>query len=219
VDGIMPCGCGQCAGIEKEFNARVAAWELGRYRRRGARGTTKLLLDLVRRETSPAGKTLLDVGGGVGIIQHELAAAGAAQITSVDAAPAYLAVQRAEAARRSYADRATHLQGDFVALAEGLPAHDIVTLDRVICCYHDMPALVAGSAARARSLYGAVYPRRVWWTVAGVAVFNLAMRVRRSPFRSYVHPPREIERVLATSGLRLHAARQTVIWRVAVYAR
>lgn len=215
----MPCGCGQCAGIEKEFNPKVAAWELRRYRRRGAHGTTKMLLDLLRGETSPAGKTLLDVGGGVGVIQHELAASGAARITSVDAASAYLQVQREEAGRRSYGDRVTHLQGDFVALAEGLPEHDIVTLDRVICCYDDMPQLVARSAERARELYGAVYPRRTWWTIAGVAVFNLVMRLRRSSFRSYLHPPGEIERVLGSSGLRLRAARQTILWRVAVYAR
>jgi magnesium-protoporphyrin O-methyltransferase len=137
----------------------------------------------------------------------------------VDASSAYLEVQRAEAARRGYADRAVHLHGDFVEVADRIPEHDVVTLDRVICCYHDMPALVERSAARARRLYGAVYPRRTWWTVAGMAVVNAVMRLRRSSFRAYVHPPEEIERRLARAGLRLRAARQTLIWRVAVYAR
>jgi hypothetical protein len=49
--------------------------------------------------------------------------------------------------------------GDFVALAPALSAADVVTLDRVICCYDDMPALVGRSAALAERLYGVVYPR------------------------------------------------------------
>jgi SAM-dependent methyltransferase len=215
----MPCCSGQCAGIELVFGERVARWELARYRRHGARGTTKLLLNLLRAAGPPAGRTLLDIGGGIGVLQHELAAAGVEAITSVDASPAYLAVQRAEAARRGYADRVRYLQGDFTALAHAVEAHDIVTLDRVICCYHDMPALVGASAARARQLYGAVYPRRTWWTVAGVALINLALRLRGTPFRTFVHPPAEIERLLAAAGLRPRAARRTVVWHVAVYTR
>lgn len=213
----MPC-CGQCAGIEQEFNTRVAARELAAYRRHGARGTTKRLIDLLA-QARVDGATLLDVGGGVGVIQHELAAAGLAQITSVEASPAYLEVQQTEATRRGYAGRVTHLLGDFVAIGDQIPEHDVVTLDRVICCYPDMPSLVERSAQRTRRLYGAVYPRRTWWTVAGIFLVNVVMRLRRSSFRTYLHPPMQIERVLAGHGLRLTAARETFIWRVAVYAR
>ena len=35
---------------------------------------------------------------------------------------------------------------------------DILTLDRVICCYPDMQKLVGLSAKRARKLYGLIYP-------------------------------------------------------------
>jgi len=213
----MPC-CGQCAGIEKEFNAKIAARELAAYRRRGVRGTTKALIALLQ-QARVDGATLLDIGGGVGAIQHELAAAGIGQITSVDAAPAYLEAQKAEASRRGYAGRVTHLHGDFVAIGEQIPAHDIVTLDRVICCYPDMRALVERSAERARRVFGAVYPRGTWWNVVGIALVNTLMRLRRSPFRTYVHPPGQIERILGAHGLRLTAAKETLIWRVAVYAR
>jgi len=213
----MSC-CGQCAGIEREFNASVAARELAAYRRRGAAGTTRVLIEMVRAQ-GVAGASLLDVGGGIGAIQHELAAAGAVSITSVDASSAYLAAQQAEAARRGYADRATYLHGDFVALAESVPASDIVTLDRVICCYPDLRALVGRSAARARRVYGAVYPRGTWWNAAGVALLNAVMRLRRSAFRGYLHPPQAIEALLGAAGFRLQSARETFIWRVAVFTR
>ena len=212
----MPC-CGQCAGIEREFNTKVAARELAAYRRRGIRGTTKMLIGLLR-QAQAEGATLLDIGGGIGAIQHELAA-GLAQITSVDAAPAYLEAQKSEAARQGYAGRVSYRHGDFVTVAGEIPEHDVVTLDRVICCYPDMRALVERSAERARRFYAAVYPRGTWWNVVGLALGNIVMRLRRSSFRGYVHSPAQIERILAAHGLRLQAARETFIWRVAVYGR
>jgi magnesium-protoporphyrin O-methyltransferase len=212
----MSC-CGQCAGIERAFNARVAARELAAYRRQGVRGTTKVLIDLLR-EHPVEGATLLDIGGGVGAIQHELAPT-VGRIISVEASSAYLRVQQAEAARREYADRAAYLAGDFVTLAGMVQSGDIVTLDRVICCYHDMPSLVTLSAGRARRLYGAVFPRRTWWNMLGIVLLNAVSRIRRSPFRSFLHPPERIDAVLRGSGLHLHAARETLFWHVAVYAR
>ncbi len=91
---------------------------------------------------------LLDIGGGVGAIAHALLQVGARQATDIDASTAYLAAARDEAARRGLVDRMSFQHGDFVALAPTLPATDIVTLDRVICCYDNMPELVSLSAAR-----------------------------------------------------------------------
>jgi hypothetical protein len=51
---------------------------------------------------------LLDIGGGIGAIQHELLAAGAAHATSVEAPVAYLEAVREESSRRGLGDRATY---------------------------------------------------------------------------------------------------------------
>ena len=61
----MPC-C-HCQGAETVFDTKVATRELRQYRRRGARKTTQLLLDALEA-TGVAGRTLLDIGGGVGVI-------------------------------------------------------------------------------------------------------------------------------------------------------
>src|SRR3990170_1661911 len=126
------------------------------------------------------GLSLLDIGGGIGVIQHELARAGVGRIASVDASSSYLAAQRAEAERLGYAPRASYLSGDFVTLADHIPDSDIVTLDRVICCYPDMRSLVSLSAARARRLCGIVYPRGTWWNAVGVPPCS-RRRGRRHP--------------------------------------
>ena len=46
----------------------------------------------------------------------------------------------------------------FLALADQLEPADIVTLDKVICCYADMRRLLDQSAGKARKLYAASEP-------------------------------------------------------------
>jgi len=106
-----------------------------------------------------------------------------------------------------------------VDLADNIAPADIVTLDRVICCYSDMERLVGLSAARARKLYGLVYPRDVWWTRIWLALENFFYRVRRSPYRAFLHSTRAVENVLGINGFKLHAHRQTLAWQVVVYTR
>ena len=45
-------------------------------------------------------------------------------------------------------------------VAARVPSADVVVLDKVICCYPDMPALVQASAAKARRLYAIVVPEK-----------------------------------------------------------
>jgi magnesium-protoporphyrin O-methyltransferase len=217
--------CSQCAGIEEEFDAKRAVRRLRLLRHRGPDPTTRMLIDDLRAALpAQSGDTrrptlLLDIGGGVGAVHHELLELGVDRAVHVDASSAYLAAAREEAARVGHTDRVEFLRGDFVEVADRVPPADVVTLDRVICCYHDMPRLVARSAERALSLYGAVYPREGWWTRAGLAVENAYQRLVRSAFRAFLHEPREIDAVLRSQGLERRSLRRTLLWEVVVYTR
>jgi len=107
--------------------------------------------------------------------------------------------------------------GNFIDLAQDINAADVVTLDRVICCYPEMERMVKLSAERARKLYGLVYPRDTWWTRLGVVVDNLWMRVRGSPYRGYVHPTREVETILIERGFVRRFFKQTAVWQITVW--
>lgn len=210
--------CCHREGLERQFGRRTAAWELRRFRRRGARATTRILVDGLRG-SDVRGSTLVDIGGGIGAIHHDLLDAGAAAAVHVDVAPEYLRAAAEEASRRGHAGRVRFVQGDFVELAASLDAADVVTLDRVICCYPDMEALVGSAAAKARRLLGAVYPRDSRWVRAGIALVNLAMRIRGSSFRVFLHPPAAIHDALARRGLERRLLRRTPVWEVVVYSR
>jgi magnesium-protoporphyrin O-methyltransferase len=164
-----------------------------------------------------AGQTLLDIGGGLGAIQHALLAAGASRATHVDASSAYLVLARREAERRGLASRIATLHGDFVALAPRLPPADLVTLDRVICCYDDMPALVRLSARLARRRYGLVYPRDTWWLRAAIRLADLILRAFGSQFQAFAHRTRQVEGILQEEGLEKVYYRRTLLWQLAVF--
>ena len=115
-----------------------------------------LLLEAIRAQT-PERASVLDIGGGVGAIEHEkLLAAGAAHATSVDASAAFLDAAHREAERRGWADRLTQRRGDFVALADEVDDADVVTLDRVICCYPDDPSARRSIGGPRRRLLGSL---------------------------------------------------------------
>jgi magnesium-protoporphyrin O-methyltransferase len=213
--------CQQCAGIEEQFDPGEARKKLRRLRRRGPDATTRLLIEALRQVlgSNIVDTTLLDIGGGVGAIHHDLLDGPVGRAVHVDASSAYLAAAREEADRRGHSARVEFQRGDFVELAGRLSAADVVTLDRVICCYHDMERLVRLSAAKATRVLGAVYPRRSWWTRLAFAGSNLVLRARRSEFRVFVHDPAAIHAVLDAAGLKRRTFRRTLVWEVVVFGR
>jgi magnesium-protoporphyrin O-methyltransferase len=208
-----------CQGVDEVFGERTARHDLRRYRKRGPSKPTRMLLEVLRREGIERA-AVLDIGGGIGVIQQELLDAGAERATSVEASVAYLRVAREEAERRGSADRITYQAGDFVALADRVEPADVVTLDRVICCYPDMEALVGRSADRARRLYGLVYPQDRWWVALGIRVANLIMRLTRRAFRAHLHRTSAVDAVAREHGLTPKLSRRVgPVWQVALYAR
>lgn len=200
------------------FNDRAAQRELAEYRRRGARGTTARLIAAIR-EQGVVGASVLDIGGGVGVIGAELLRAGAASLTDVDASRPYLAAARSEMDRRGYADRATFEHGDFVARAPEVPAADVVTLDRVICCYEDWTALVDRSVEHARRLYGLVYPVDRWWMRLSVRLIRGVSRIFGSPAPFAVHPDGAVDARIRAAGFSPVLAERGIAWQTVLYRR
>lgn len=211
-------GC-QCQGIGAKFDEPYAADKLARYRSRGPDPSTQALIEAILAE-DVAGATLLDIGGGVGVIQHELLERGLARAQEVEASAAYVEACRTEAERQGHADRISHVVGDFDSVIERLEPADVVTLDRSVCCWHEPLALIDHSAGLARRYYGLVYPRDAWWVRYGWRSFgNLKQVVKRSGLRLRTPRTADIETLLARHGLVSRRLVTISVWQVALYAR
>ena len=166
------------------------------------------------------GQTVLDIGGGIGAIHHDLLRNGARSVTDVDGSTAYLDAAREEARRQGDVDRIDYRHGDFVQLADGIEPADVVILLRVLCCYPDMSTLVQASARRARRSYGLIYPRSTWWMRAAAAAFDAVRPVEGSVSGpGYVHAERDVDKAVRGEGFESVVSDATFFWRIALYRR
>lgn len=209
--------CPHDEGAARLFS-RFARRGCRRYERRGFQPSQRQLLEGLAR-AGFAQATLLDIGCGVGYLHQHLLEQGAARVTGIDLAEGAIAQARAAAERRGLAGRADYRVADFVEIAAELPAADVVILDKVICCYPDAEPLVRESLARTRRAYAYTMPRDRWLTRVGVAAVAAALRLFGSPFRSYVHDPREIEGWIAEQGLVERYRNETSLWLTRVFVR
>jgi magnesium-protoporphyrin O-methyltransferase len=177
-----------------------------------------MLIDLILAE-GVEGATILDIGGGIGVIDQELLRAGASRATLADASRASVTVAREAAVDAGLADRMTFLEGDAVRGADAIDVADVVTLDRVICCYPDVASLVSLSAARAGRLYGVVLPRDSRIVRAALALEGLWYRLLRNAYRPFAHPNHLVDELAVAQGLEPIAESGTFFWRVALFRR
>lgn len=96
---------------------------------------------------------------------------------------------------------------------------DVVTLDRVVCCYPDAETLLRAAAQRARKLVAFTYPRDRWYVRAFIKFENFWQRLRRSELRAFVHPPKRMHAVLERAGLVRAASEGTAVWMFDLYRR
>jgi len=201
------------------FDRQEALSDLNQWRSGGPAKATRRLLDALQAE-GVEGASVLDVGAGVGVVHLELLQAGATSATDVDLSHAFLEVARDEAERLGVADRVDYRHGDFTAIADELPEADFVTMDRVVCCYPDLAAMLGSAARRARRAIGIVHPWDAWPVRLGIAIENLVRR----PFRGgdctfFVHRRATMDAVLADAGFAPVFRSGTWFWRVVVYRR
>lgn len=209
----------RCDRVAARFDEAYAAEKLARYRTTGPDPSTRALLDAITAE-GVSGRTLLDIGGGVGAVQHELLRRGVATAQEVEASTAYVAACRAEAERQGHGDRITHLHGDFGSVALDVEPADIVTLDRSVCCWDDPLTLIDHSAGKARWLYGLVYPRDVWWVRHGWRnLSNVRQVLKRNSLRLSTPRTADVEATLARHGFRRWHHAEVGVWQIVLFRR
>jgi 2-polyprenyl-3-methyl-5-hydroxy-6-metoxy-1,4-benzoquinol methylase len=215
---MCPCCSSPSEPTAKHFDAKRASRILTAYRKSGPDRTTRgLLQGLAASGVRP--RTLLDVGAGFGALTFELIETGVANATCIDMSQAFVESGQAEAQRLGFAQRISWRVADFVAIAPSVPSADLVTLDRVVCCYPAFEPLLHHAATHARVLLAMSYPRNRWFVRLVLAAENLFRQLRGNAFRSFVHPVSEMEAVLVGAGFRRVSHSGTLVWHMDVFRR
>jgi len=166
-----------------------------------------------------AGETVLEIGGGIGDIEIELLRSGAERATNVELSAAYEELGRTLSEQEGVEGRIEWRYGDIATDPELASAADVVVLNRVVCCYPDMPALVGTAAEKTRRSLALSFPRDTWLMRTGGRAINAWCRLRRSDFRFFVHPPPEIVAAARKRGLHLVHQHRGRLWQIAALER
>jgi magnesium-protoporphyrin O-methyltransferase len=212
----MAC-CSFDATVDQQFSAKKASRELDRYRRKGAGPTARMLLNGMVKVGLAEG-TLLDIGGGVGALTFALLERGVRRAVMVEASTAYLEAASAEVARRGHSAAVRLIRGDFLDVAQHVERADVVTLDRVVCCYPLHAELLREALGLAGRGFAFSYPRDRWYVRAAMRAENWA-RPRTCAFRTFVHPEKSMRDVIEDAGFERVAHEHSIFWSADVFAR
>jgi methyltransferase family protein len=210
-----------CCGAEvfdQQFGPKRAAADLRRYRRRGPLPATALLLRGLEANI-PAPATLLDIGGGVGVLHHELLDRGVSRAWVVEPSAAFLQAAAEETERRGHRGRVEFIHAEVRQAAESLPVVDVVTMDRVVCCDPDYESLLHIALGKAQRIFAYSYPRARWGIRTVTALQNAVRRLRGSQFRVFVHSPDQMEALVRAAGFDRIFQAQSAVWYAGVYTR
>jgi magnesium-protoporphyrin O-methyltransferase len=205
-------------GCAEFFDERAARKDAARYRRKGLDKTAERMVGFLRQR-GIAGRTVLEIGGGVGALQVELLRAGAASTTNLELSPGYEQEARRLLREAGVEERAERRLANVVEDSDAAGPADTVLMHRVVCCYPDPEALVGAAAERARNHLVLSFPRERALTRLGMRVVNAVLRLRRCAFRGYVYP---VDRILAPAralGFEPALEHRGLIWHVAALER
>jgi hypothetical protein len=209
------CRAGPC---EQMVKPRVARRSLARYRKKG-------LGDLERRMLVSAsaggvdGIRVLEIGGGIGVIQSELLESGAVSGEVVELVSAWEPYAVELAREKGLEERTTFRVADVLEDPGAVEPADVVVMNRVVCCSPDGIEL-AGTAARlAVHTLVLSFPCDIFWLRAGFAVLNAFLWLRRRSFRVFVHNPAALVAAAEADGLALFERWHGSAWEFTALSR
>jgi len=210
--------CKHCCGADQFFDLKGAQKKMKKFKLKGAGKITKRLLKTLLLQ-GVNGKTLLDIGGGIGAIQWIFLENGGEKTTDVDASTEYLKVAEAHAIENKMEENTQFIHGDFIDRSDEIQKHDFVTLDKVVCCYPDYKSLLGLALDKCNETIALSFP------VGGpiskfVAIFeNIYFYFKKNPFGTYIHSPKEIESFILDHGFQKVKKSISFPWHVQIYRR
>lgn len=201
------------------FDLENAKKSLNKYKKKGTRKPTRILLDSLINQNIH-GLTLLDIGGGFGPIPQELFPKGLKFATNIDASHGYIEVSKQFAEEKNTISKSKFQFGDFIDEAANIENHDIVTLDKVICCYPEAFELIKLSTEKCNKYYGLVFPWGGIFAKIGTKVINFILgTIKGNPFKTYIHNPEQVYAFIEKQGFKTISHTSKFPWNIVLYER
>lgn len=210
--------CKHCCGADQLFDLKRALKELRKYDKKGPRKTTGKLAEMMFANL-PINKSLLDIGGGIGALQWAFLEKGGSKTIDIDASQSYLMIAEKYASENKFNDKVSFIHGDFIDKTKEISSCDYVTLDKVICCYPDYKKLLTEALKKCHSIIGLTYPYGGFISKLIMQFGKLYFYLKKNPFRTYIHDPKEVEKLILNQDFKIITKTTSFPWHVQVYER
>lgn len=201
-----------------------ASQNAARARKRGTAADITRSLLAALEDQGLDGRTVLDLGCGVGDLALGALARGAASADGIDLGQGAIEEARSLAAERGLADRATFSVGN--GAVDPLLRHDVIAMNRVLCCYPSVDQLLENSLGAAGDVFAYTAPIHSGlmgrFNRVSVGISNRWFRLRERKFRgfrAFVHDLDAVDRRIADAGFRKTHGAHRRVWQVAVFTR
>jgi len=208
---------GSCVGTSKFFS-RWSRWYAQRFRKGGLEPVQKYLLAGIRKE-SVSGATLLDIGCGVGSLHLTLLREGAARSIGVDMSEGMLREAKHFAQEFGLQERTEYIPGDFTQIAGTIPECDITMLDKVVCCYEDLDALIRSSTGKTKRVFALSHPQENILMKGLFKGHRALARFFGWSFHPFWHDWSAMRSQILARGFELLYDNSTISWHVLVFRR
>ena len=196
----------------------MAEWDLRSYRRRGLEKLERELLASVPPEAY-VGSRVLEIGGGIGVLQAELLRRGAHSGEVIELVAAYRKYAAELARDLEVEDRTAFRVHDVLAEPGTVERADVVIMNKVICCSPDGLELVAVAAGLTRKALVLAFPRSTWPLRVAARLQHLFFRALGRKYRCYVRPFDAVAAAATSGGLVRSDSGRGAIWEHATFVR
>lgn len=207
-----------CCGAEAFFDNKMAEKQYRQYIKKGpSRITAKIIRQLADQNIE--GKSLIDVGGGIGALQWWFLEMNGAETTAIEASTAYLNQAEEHATKYNWKDKTRFIFGDYTQVHSQVAPADFITLDKMICCYPDYKEIVEISCQKAKTYIALSYPIDGFLSRIVNVFGSLIAKLKSNTFRPFVHPVKNIRELFEQQGFERISYTMAFPWHVETYRR
>lgn len=212
------CSNIECKNGIDNFFSKEAEKFLKRFKKRGLEKSQKNLVHGLQ-ESSIGGKSILEIGCGVGALHAELIKLGASAATGVDISEEMIRLAKVYMKEIGFEKKTNYHKGDFVEISANVNSADITILDKVICCYPEVANLVEQSIRKTRQVYAFTLPRNIWWVKYPVIAGIRFLKLFRPAFHPYFHEHEIVNNRLTGNGFNKIYQNHTFMWETYVFKK
>lgn len=189
-----------------------------RFRAAGLEPVQKFLVEGIKLN-SIDGRSILDIGCGVGSIHLTLLREGASRSVGIDISEGMLQEARHFADKFGLTARAHYVTGDFTKISPSVEEGDIIVLDKVVCCYEDVVALIHTSTDKTRQTYALSHPKENPLMKGLFKGHIFLAKIFGWSFHPFWHNWAAMKSLILSRGFHVVYENSTISWQVLVFER